>query len=82
MFLPYQEELLENAKRYRRLMKKLNYLTVIRPNITIAVSIVSQFLPTPKTTHLKAVMRILRYLKKAPRRGILYSDLGHISDTD
>ena len=32
--LPDQEELLEDAKRYKRLVGKLNYLTVMRPSST------------------------------------------------
>ena len=40
----------------------------------IAVSVVSQFLSTPRTTRLQVAMRILRYLKKVPGRGFLYSD--------
>ena len=42
--LPDKEELLENAGRYRRLVEKLNYLTVTRPDITSGVSVLSQFL--------------------------------------
>ena len=55
----------------------LNYLTVIRSDITFTVSIVSQFLSTPKTTHLEAVMRILRHMKKTSGRGLFYSNHGH-----
>jgi len=40
--LPNQGELLENIGRYERLVEKLNYLTVTRPNITVAASIVCQ----------------------------------------
>ena len=36
--LPDQGELLEDVGRYRRLVRKLNYLTVIRPDITFTVS--------------------------------------------
>jgi len=72
-----QGEFLENTGQNRRLVEKLNYLTVTRPDITFAVSVVSQFLSAPRTTHLQVVMRILRYLKKAPKRGLLYSDHGH-----
>jgi len=84
--LPDQGELLEDDGRYRK-VEKLNYLTVIRSDITFTVSIVSQFLSAPRTTHLEAVIRVLRYLNKAPGRGFFYSDHGHIrvtgfSDTD
>jgi len=41
--LPAQGELLEDAERYKRLVEKLNYLTLTRPDIIFAVSIVSHF---------------------------------------
>jgi len=65
--LPDQRELLEDAGRCRRLMRQLNYIT--RPDITFAVSVVSQFLSVLRTTHLEMVMRILRYVKKIPGEG-------------
>ena len=37
----------------------------------------SQFLSISRTTHLQAVMNILRYLKKPLGGGLLYSDHGH-----
>ena len=46
------DELLEDVGRYKRLVEKLNYLTVTRPDITFAVSAMSQFLSAPRTTHL------------------------------
>ena len=52
--------ILEDIKRDRRLVKKMNYLRVIRRDIAFTVSIVSEFLLASRTTHLEAVMRILR----------------------
>ncbi|XP_071921533.1 uncharacterized mitochondrial protein AtMg00810-like [Coffea arabica] len=69
--------LLDDPKQYRRLVGKLNYLTVTRPDISFAVSVVSQFLDTPRTSHWDAVIRILRYLKSAPGKGLLYQNHGH-----
>ena len=66
--LPNQGEL-EYDGRYRRLVDKLNYLTMMRLNITFAVSVVSQFLSPPRTTQLEVVMKILRNLKKLHREG-------------
>ncbi|XP_043697502.1 secreted RxLR effector protein 161-like [Telopea speciosissima] len=68
---------LDDPEKYRRLVGKLNYLTVTRPDIAFSVSMVSQFLSSPRTSHWDAVIRILRYLKKAPSRGIVYQDHGH-----
>lgn len=41
-------ELFEDPGRYRRLVGKLNYLTITRPDISYAVSVVSQFLEAPR----------------------------------
>jgi len=76
--LPAQGELLGDVKRYMRLVRKMNYLTVTRSDITFTLSVVNQFLSAPRTIHLEAVIKILGYLKKAPGRGLLYSDHGHI----
>jgi len=70
--LPSQGELLSDPEKYRRLVGKLNYLTVTRPDISFAVSVVSQFLNSPCVDHLNAVTRILKYIKGSPRKGLLY----------
>ena len=69
-------ELFEDPERYRRLVGKLNYLTVTRPDIAYSVSVVSQYMSSP-TVDWKTVEQILGYLKGAPGRGILYSNHGH-----
>ena len=35
---------LQDPGRYRRLVRRLNYLTITRPNISFPMSLVSQFL--------------------------------------
>jgi hypothetical protein len=70
-------ELTEN-ERYQRLVGRLIYLSHTRPDISYAVGIVSQFMHEPRTSHLDAVYRILRYLKSAPGKGILFSNHGHL----
>ncbi|RVW70044.1 Retrovirus-related Pol polyprotein from transposon RE1 [Vitis vinifera] len=66
-----------NPERYRRVVRKLNYLTVTRPYIAYAVSVVSQFTSVPTVKHWAGLEQILCYLKKAPGLGILYSSRGH-----
>jgi hypothetical protein len=49
--LLFQGEPLKDLGRYRRLVGRLNYQYVTRPNITIAVNIVSQFMRAPCDSH-------------------------------
>ncbi|KAJ9671119.1 hypothetical protein PVL29_027218 [Vitis rotundifolia] len=66
-----------NPERYRRVVGKLNYLNVTRPDIAYAISVVSQFTFAPTIKHWAALEQILCYLKKALGLGILYSSQGH-----
>ncbi|KAK2395080.1 hypothetical protein QL285_056846 [Trifolium repens] len=75
--LPNQGEPLSDSGRYRRLVGKLNYLTVTRPDISFAVSVVSQFLNSPCQEYMDVVIRILKYIKGAPGKGLIYEDRGH-----
>ena len=70
-------ELFEDPEKYRRLVGKLNYLTVTRPDIAFSVSVVSQFMSSPTIHHWAALEQILCYLKGAPGRGIVYTNHGH-----
>ncbi|RVW52962.1 Retrovirus-related Pol polyprotein from transposon RE1 [Vitis vinifera] len=62
-----------DRERYQRLVGKLMYLAHTRPNLAYALSVVSQYMHNLGEQHMKAVMRILRYLKNAPRKGILFA---------
>ena len=75
--LPNHGEPFLDSGRYRRLVGKLNYLTVTRPDISFAVSVVSQFLNSPCQEHWDAVIRILKYIKGAPGKGLIYENRGH-----
>ena len=70
-------ELFENPEKYRRLVGKLNYLTVTCPDIAHPVGVVSQYMSSPTVDNWAAIEHILCYLKGAPGRGILYSNHGH-----
>jgi hypothetical protein len=61
-----------DVSAYQRLVGKLIYLVHTRPDIAFAVSVVSRFMHNPKEMHLKAVHRILQYLKSKPGRGVLF----------
>ncbi|XP_030959212.1 uncharacterized protein LOC115981183 [Quercus lobata] len=62
----YEEEELKDPSAYRRLIGRLFYLTIIRPDITYPVHRLSQYMAKPRKPHLDAVHRILQY-------GILFS---------
>ncbi|CAH9090143.1 unnamed protein product [Cuscuta epithymum] len=64
---------LVDVSSYRRLIGRLLYLTVTRPDIVYSVSQLSQFLSNPRQTHLDAATRVLRYLKQTPGQGIFLS---------
>jgi hypothetical protein len=67
-----------DKERYQRLVGRLIYLSHTRLDISYAVGVVSQFMHAPRTSHLVAVYRILRYLKSAPGKGVLFSNHGHL----
>ncbi|KAG7599411.1 Reverse transcriptase RNA-dependent DNA polymerase [Arabidopsis suecica] len=56
--------------RYRRLIGKLIYLGVTRPELSYAIHILSQFMSQPKEEHWTAALRVLCYLKNTPGQGI------------
>ncbi|XP_057418208.1 uncharacterized protein LOC130712389 [Lotus japonicus] len=66
-------DLLPDATQYRRLVGRLLYLTLSRPDITFCVHKLSQFLSQPRTSHLDAVHYLLRYLKGTPGQGVFFS---------
>ena len=70
-------ETFEDPERHRRLVGKLNYLSVTRPDIAHSVSVISQYMSTPTVDHWAVVEQILCYLKGAPGRGTLYSNHEH-----
>lgn len=54
---------LPNPSKYKRLIGRLLYLTVTRPDIAFAIKQLSQFMDKPTNQHWKLGLRVLRYLK-------------------
>ena len=70
-FSPSQRTPLEGGDGFRRLIRKLIYLTITRPDINYVVQVLSQFIQTPTANHMKASLNVVRYLKSALAQGIL-----------
>jgi transposase InsO family protein len=67
-----------DKSKYQRLVGRLIYLSHTRPDISYAVSIVSRYMHDPRSSHMDAVNRILRYLKYCPGKGIIFSNNKHM----
>lgn len=64
-------ELFSEPEKYRRLIGRLIYLTITRPELSYSVHILAQFMGAPMVTHWEAALRVIRYLKGCPGQGIL-----------
>ncbi|GJS18498.1 putative ribonuclease H-like domain-containing protein [Tanacetum coccineum] len=71
----YVNEILRkyNYTDVKSMIGSLMYLTASRPDIMFAVYACARFQVSPKTSHLLAVKRIFRYLKRKPSLGLWYS---------
>jgi len=61
----------EDVTAYQRLIGKLLYLTITRPDICFSVQVLSQFIQHPKVSHWEAALRVVRYVKRSPGLGIM-----------
>ncbi|XP_019248526.1 PREDICTED: uncharacterized protein LOC109227784 [Nicotiana attenuata] len=68
-----EEDRLADQTSYQRLIGKLLYLTVTRPDIAFGVQTLSQFLQHPKRSHMEAALRIVKFVKSQLGQGILLS---------
>ncbi|XP_021802757.1 uncharacterized protein LOC110746827, partial [Prunus avium] len=73
----YPDQAPTDKECYQRLVGKLIYLAHTRPDIAYAMSVVSQFMHSPSEDHMGAVTRILRYLKGASGKGLMFFKYGH-----
>nr|GEW22322.1 copia protein [Tanacetum cinerariifolium] len=80
-----------DSSKYRCMIGSLLYLTASRHDIMFSVYICVRFQENPKTTHLEAVKRIFRYIRRTSHLGlwypkgtrietIVYADCDHAGD--
>ena len=61
-----------DAGVYRRLIGRLLFLTISRPDITYFMHRLSQFMSKPRKPHLKAAYRVIQYLKVTTSQWFLF----------
>jgi len=65
------DELLTDPTQYQRLVGRLLYLTMTRPDLAFTAQVLSQFMHSPKQSHMEATLRAVRYIKESPGLGLL-----------
>uniref|UniRef100_A0A2N9G1L7 Conserved oligomeric Golgi complex subunit 6 n=1 Tax=Fagus sylvatica TaxID=28930 RepID=A0A2N9G1L7_FAGSY len=66
------DTLLPDPTTYKRLVRRLLYLTVTRPDISYSVQKLSQFMSKPTNIHLNAAHRVVRYIKGTLGTGLFF----------
>nr|GEX04586.1 hypothetical protein [Tanacetum cinerariifolium] len=74
-------KLLTNLEAYTRLVGRLLYLTMTRPDISYVVQHLSQFVSAPTDLHMQAGLHLLKYLKGTVRKGLFYHVQPHLQIT-
>lgn len=65
--------LLQDVTSYRRLVGKLIYLTISRPDLAYSVHVLAQFMNNPHVTHWHAALKLIRYLSHTTEQGLFYA---------
>ncbi|XP_056688696.1 uncharacterized mitochondrial protein AtMg00810-like, partial [Spinacia oleracea] len=79
--------LLDDPDVYRRLVGRLLYLGITRPDLSYCEQHLGQFVHSPRVLHLKAALHVLKYLKGTIDNGLWYTansntELSAYSDAD
>ncbi|XP_019069808.2 uncharacterized mitochondrial protein AtMg00810-like [Solanum lycopersicum] len=68
-----KDKVLDDYGKYQRLIARLLYLTITRPDIAFVVQVLNQYMHSPKTSHMEAALRVVRYIKGTSRLGLFMS---------
>ncbi|XP_070007618.1 uncharacterized mitochondrial protein AtMg00810-like [Nicotiana sylvestris] len=61
---------LKEKGNYQRLVGRLSYLIMTRPDIAFVIQVLSQYMHAPKTFHMKVARRVVKYIKSTPGLGL------------
>ncbi|XP_070009699.1 uncharacterized mitochondrial protein AtMg00810-like [Nicotiana sylvestris] len=65
------DPVLEDITTYQKLIGRLLYLTITKPDISFGVQVLSQFMQGLKISDWNATLRLVKYIKNAPGQGLL-----------
>lgn len=66
---------------YRRLIGKLLYLNLIRPDVSYAIQQLSQFMRCSREPHIDAALHVVKYLKGTINWGLFYKSHAELTLT-
>ncbi|KAM0019556.1 putative RNA-directed DNA polymerase [Helianthus debilis subsp. tardiflorus] len=72
-------DLVKDVTSFQKLIGKLIYLSITRPDISYAVQFLSQFMHAPNSGHLEIALRLLKYLKLSPGKGVMFKRANEFS---
>jgi len=72
-----QGEIFSDLERYKRVLRKIIYLSISGSNISYAIGFDSQFMRNSYIDDWNVVICILRCIKKTPEQGLLYENKGN-----
>lgn len=72
VLLKDQDEERADPTCYRQIVGSLRYLCNSRPDLMYSVGLISRYMEEPRSSHLLAAKRILRYVKGTSNYGILF----------
>lgn len=64
---------LSDVTGYRRLVGRLIYLTISRPDLSYAVHVLAQYMHSAQTIHWDATLKLVRYLATTSNQGLFYA---------
>ncbi|XP_070016040.1 uncharacterized mitochondrial protein AtMg00810-like [Nicotiana sylvestris] len=67
------DKLLEDRDNFQRLVGKLLYLTITKPDIANLVQCLSHFIHAPKRSHYETTLHVVKYVKNQPVLGLFIS---------
>ncbi|XP_019055649.1 PREDICTED: uncharacterized protein LOC109115767 [Nelumbo nucifera] len=70
---------LDEPEKYCKLVGRLLYLNLTRPDISYVVQQLSQYVHSHTQDHWQATLHVLKYLKGTPSRGLFFSSNNNLS---